>query len=111
MLNGILRFRIFLLERRIARLIARLRVCYQDEHAAYIAKVAAGAPEREATEESVDMSVHLRELLRSDPAYPDAFTYSILQILPRTAARAEVLRWERHYKEKLGSMATGLNAN
>ena len=56
-------------------------------------------------------NVQLQALLRSDPAYPDAFTYSILQILPRTTARAEVLRWEAHYKQKLGSAATGLNSN
>ena len=56
-------------------------------------------------------NVQLRDLIASDHAYPGAFTYSILQILPRTAAKAEVLRWERHCKEKLGSMATGLNSN
>jgi hypothetical protein len=55
--------------------------------------------------------VQLLDLLASDAAYPDAFTYSILQILPRTAARVEVLKWENHYKQKLGSQATGLNAN
>jgi hypothetical protein len=56
-------------------------------------------------------NVQLRRLLASNAAYPDAFTFSILQILPRTAARAEVLRWEQHYKRKLGSMASGLNSN
>jgi len=53
----------------------------------------------------------LRELVDEDVAYPDAFSYSILQILPRTATRNEVLNWERLYKEKLGSRAVGLNAN
>src|SRR5207245_9343273 len=50
----------------------------------------------------------LKELLAADPAYPAAFSYSILQILPKTFAREEVLEWERRYKEKLGSRAKGL---
>jgi hypothetical protein len=50
-------------------------------------------------------------LIALNPAYPSGFTFSILQILPRSAAKAEVLQWERRYKEKLGSMATGLNSN
>jgi len=53
----------------------------------------------------------LRNLVTADDAYPDAFRYSVLQILPKTAALAETLEWERLYKQKLGSMATGLNAN
>jgi hypothetical protein len=53
----------------------------------------------------------LRELVRRDDAYPAAFTYSVLQILPRTYTLAEVLERERLYKAKLGSRATGLNAN
>jgi hypothetical protein len=53
----------------------------------------------------------LRALVESDHAYPNAFTYSILQILPKTVTLAETLQWERRYKAKLGSMATGLNAN
>lgn len=53
----------------------------------------------------------LRHLMASDSAYPEAFSYSILQILPRTATRNEVLNWERLYKQKLGSRAVGLNAN
>lgn len=56
-------------------------------------------------------NVQLKELIKSNPAYPDAFTYSILQILPRSTARSEVLRWEAHYKQKLGSASTGLNSN
>jgi hypothetical protein len=56
-------------------------------------------------------NVQLKTLLASDAAYPDAFTYSILQILPRSTTRSEVLRWETHYKQKLGSSATGLNSN
>lgn len=53
----------------------------------------------------------LQELLATDGAYPDSFTYSVLQILPKTAAPAETLEWERLYKQKLGSMATGLGLN
>jgi hypothetical protein len=53
----------------------------------------------------------LKDLIEMDPAYPDAFSYSILQILPRTSARAEVLNWEALYKQKLGSRAIGLNIN
>jgi hypothetical protein len=51
----------------------------------------------------------LKSLVGHDSAYPEAFSYSILQILPKTVARSEVLAWEQCYKEKLGSRATGLN--
>jgi len=44
-------------------------------------------------------------LIAKDPAYPEAFSYSILQILPLTFARTEVLKWEGRYKQKLGSRA------
>ena len=53
----------------------------------------------------------LKELMGRDSSYPKAFSYSILQILPKTTARAEVLNWEGRYKEKLGSRAMGLNQN
>jgi len=53
----------------------------------------------------------LKKLIQNDAAYPDAFKYSILQILPPTFARSVVLDSERLYKEKLGSLATGLNEN
>jgi hypothetical protein len=56
-------------------------------------------------------NVLLKKLLATDPAYPAAFSYSILQILPKTFAREEVFEWERRYKEKLGSRAKGLNLN
>jgi hypothetical protein len=52
----------------------------------------------------------LKDLIANDSAYPAAFTYSILQILPKSFARTEVLRWEQRYKDKLGSQAKGLNA-
>jgi hypothetical protein len=53
----------------------------------------------------------LKDLLASDPDYPKGFSYSVLQILPKTFARSEVLEWEARYKGKLGSRAHGLNAN
>lgn len=53
----------------------------------------------------------LRELVEKDPAYPRAFTYSVLQILPRSLNGDVVREWERRYKAKLGSQAHGLNDN
>ncbi len=53
----------------------------------------------------------LREIIRDDAAYPGAFRYSLLQVLPKTTSDSEVIRWETQYKNKLGSRATGLNAN
>jgi len=53
----------------------------------------------------------LRALLGSDSAYPNAFRFSILQVLPKTTTAPEVIRWESLYKAKLGSRATGLNLN
>jgi len=53
----------------------------------------------------------LRDLCRRDPHYPDAFWYSVLQVLPKTFTRAEVLRWEARYKDKLGRRAVSLNMN
>ncbi len=54
-------------------------------------------------------NVMLRDLLKSNDAYPDAFRYSVLQVLPKTTTPTEVIRWENQYKKKLGSRATGLN--
>jgi hypothetical protein len=56
-------------------------------------------------------NVLLRQLILADAAYPSGFSYSILQILPKTFAQKEVIEWESLYKEKLGSRATGLNEN
>lgn len=53
----------------------------------------------------------LRGLISGDRAYPDAFRYSLLQVLPKTTKDSEVIRWETQYKNKLGSRAKGLNAN
>ena len=51
----------------------------------------------------------LRDLIDRDSAYPEAFSYSILQVLPKSFARKEVIKSEQRYKKKLGSRATGLN--
>jgi hypothetical protein len=56
-------------------------------------------------------NAELEKLIQSGEGYPDSFTFSILQILPLTTARAEVVKWEGYYKDKLGSRATGLNRN
>jgi hypothetical protein len=53
----------------------------------------------------------LQDLMKRDSRYPEAFRYSILQILPKTMARDEVIRREAVYKQKLGTRATGLNLN
>ena len=55
---------------------------------------------------------HLRQLVKAQPrAYPAGFRFSILQILPKTSARDDILAREARFKEKLGSRATGLNLN
>lgn len=56
-------------------------------------------------------NVHLRKLVESDEAYPDAFAFSLLQIVPRSYTRNEVLKLEKRYKAKLGKRATDLNGN
>jgi hypothetical protein len=56
-------------------------------------------------------NAQLKELIASDSAYPAAFRFSVLQILPRTYSRDRVLALERTYKLKLGSRAIGLNSN
>ena len=53
----------------------------------------------------------LRELLDSNPAHCENFSFTLLRTLPRTLTREEVLRYESLYKAKLGSRAHGLNAN
>jgi len=56
-------------------------------------------------------NVKLKQLIEGDPAYPEGFRFSLLQILPKTMTQQEVLQWETLYKKKLGSRATGLNVN
>jgi hypothetical protein len=53
---------------------------------------------------------HLKRLVAKGGAYPDAFSYSVLQVLPKTFAAKEVVGREQLYKEKLGTRATGLNS-
>jgi hypothetical protein len=53
----------------------------------------------------------LKELLDKDSSYPDAFTYSILQILPKSMKKREVVKYEQQLKKKLRTRATGLNGN
>lgn len=56
-------------------------------------------------------NVYLRKLVESNSSYPEAFAYSLLQIVPRSYSRHEVLRLEKRYKDKLGKRATDLNGN
>jgi hypothetical protein len=56
-------------------------------------------------------NVQLRKLIRKDRSYPEQFRFSVLQILPKTMARDQVLQRETKYKEKLGTRAVGLNSN
>ncbi len=53
----------------------------------------------------------LRALMKRDPDYPAEFRFSVLQVLPKTMARDEVLERESRYKRKLGTRAIGLNVN
>jgi hypothetical protein len=57
-------------------------------------------------------NVLLKKLVEAEHStYPAAFSYSILQILPRSSTQTVVREWERRYKEKLGRRAISLNAN
>jgi hypothetical protein len=53
----------------------------------------------------------LMDLLERDTDYPERFRFSLLQILPKTLIRDEVIKREGLYKAKLGTRATGLNSN
>ena len=53
----------------------------------------------------------LRELLAGDKEYPAAFRFSLLQILPKTMTREDVIAHEARFKSKLGCLAHGLNLN
>jgi len=56
-------------------------------------------------------NLQLRKLIRKGSSYPEQFRFSVLQILPKTMARDEVLQRETKYKHKLGTRAVGLNSN
>ena len=53
----------------------------------------------------------LKAVIRSDASYPKAFRLSILQILPKSMTRENVLEREAGFKAKLGCLAHGLNLN
>lgn len=56
-------------------------------------------------------SKSLKALVTSDPRYPKAFRFSVLQILPKSMSREDVVEREVRFKAKLGSLAHGLNLN
>jgi len=51
----------------------------------------------------------LMELLKKDPNRVDNFRFTILQTLPNTLTRNEIIKEEYKYMNKLGSRAHGLN--
>ncbi|MGH9316888.1 MAG: GIY-YIG nuclease family protein [Thermoanaerobaculia bacterium] len=53
----------------------------------------------------------LRSLVASDSAYPKAFRFSVLQIVPKSMSRENVVEREARFKAKLGCLAHGLNLN
>ncbi len=53
----------------------------------------------------------LTALIASNPSYPASFRFSVLQTLPKTMTREEVILRETRYKHKLGKRATSLNGN
>jgi GIY-YIG catalytic domain len=55
-------------------------------------------------------NVKLRALIERDSSYPEQFRFSVLQILPKTLTRDEVVQRETLYKLKLGTRAKGLNS-
>jgi hypothetical protein len=70
-----------------------------------------GARWRESAKSGHGGNALLRDLIRLDLSYPERFRFSMLQILPKTMSRDEVLRREALYKTKLGTRAKGLNLN
>lgn len=53
----------------------------------------------------------LRDLVKDDPEVFRNFQYSLLHVLPKSLSNDSALKYEKFYKEKLGSRAFGLNAN
>jgi hypothetical protein len=70
-----------------------------------------GARWRESAKSGHGGNALLRDLIRLDLSYPERFRFSMLQILPKTMSRDEVLRREALYKTKRGTRAKGLNLN
>lgn len=56
-------------------------------------------------------NIQLKELLLAHPGRENHFRYSILQTLPRTMTKNEVIAVESSWKAKLGTRAFGLNSN
>ena len=53
----------------------------------------------------------LRKLVEGNPGYERNFRITILRTLPTTLTDREVIQYERLYKNKLGTLAHGLNLN
>jgi hypothetical protein len=54
----------------------------------------------------------MRKLVgQHDSPYTRQFRFSLLQIVPKTMARDEVIKRETRHKLKLGTRAVGLNSN
>lgn len=56
-------------------------------------------------------NVLLKAILEATPNRVHGFRFSVLQTLPRTMTKGEVVRVETAWKEKLGTRAFGLNSN
>jgi hypothetical protein len=53
----------------------------------------------------------LKALIAADGEYPKAFRFSILQIVPKSMTREDVIEREARFKAKLGCLTHGLNLN
>lgn len=56
-------------------------------------------------------NMELKKLMEADPEHCRHFRFSVLQTLPSNTGARESIEVERLYKQKLGSLAHGLNAN
>jgi hypothetical protein len=56
-------------------------------------------------------NTQLQERLQIDSGASKHFRYTLLRTLPSSLTKAEVIRYESLYKEKLGTRAFGLNSN
>lgn len=56
-------------------------------------------------------NIQLQQLLKDDSSYAKNFQYTILQTLPKTLTKTEVIEYETLYKRKLGTRVFGLNSN
>ena len=53
----------------------------------------------------------VQDLMVNDPLRYKNFQFSIINVLPNTSLRAQVIELESIIKEKLGTRVFGLNAN